>query len=386
MNVEWMTDEQCRAAGSMKWLAFDDDVIPAWVAEMDVVLPQGVKDALHKAVELNVAGYTGHAVPQKMGFNDSVAAWHHRRFGTEVDPDSVVLLPTVIAALRLVLDALLDPGDGVLVNTPVYFPFFTVIEENNYTLFDAPMAKDAERYRIDLQAVEASFQEGAKAIILCNPHNPTGSIATRAELEELARIADTYNALVISDEVHAPLTAPSKQFISYSDVSSMAAAHSVTISSTSKTYNTPGLRNAWLFTHNTDYLDALMGTSYEARNGASSLGISAAIGALDDCDDWTTELAEEIESRHDLLGSLLNKHLPKASVVKPEGGFLAWVDFSAYPKLGDDPAKWIRTHAKVALSSGPAFRGDSMGFARINVGTSAERLTRIVLRIADALG
>ena len=177
MNVEWLTDEQCRAAASMKWLAFDDDVIPAWVAEMDVAFPQGIKDALHKAVDLNMGAYNSLGVPKKMGFNESVASWHHRFFGTDVPADSVIVLPTVVAALKLVLEALLHPGDGVIVNSPVYFPFFSVIEEGGYALFDVPMEQLALRTRLDLPAIDRAFAQGAKAILLCNPHNPTGSVA-----------------------------------------------------------------------------------------------------------------------------------------------------------------------------------------------------------------
>lgn len=385
MGVRWLSDSEARASLSMKWLAFDDDLLPAWVAEMDVELAPAIKTALHEAVELNVSGYNTIAVPEKMGLTDAVASWHERLFGAPINPNSVIIVPSVIGAVNLALAELLNRGDGIILNPPAYHPFFDVIDNAGLERVDIPMEKTEQRFRLDLPEIESAFASGAKAILLCHPHNPTGSVATRDELEQLALIVDRYQGLVISDEVHAPLVTQGPTFAPYASISRAAAHHSVTTSSTSKAFNIAGLKVAWLFTDNPDFDRILQATPYSARTGASSLGLVAAKAALESGDDWLDEIIRELAQRHDLLQNLLRRYLPAATTIRADAGFLAWVDFSGYPFMGDDPADWIKEHAKVVLNSGIIFGQTGEGYARINVGTSAERLTRIIKQIADAV-
>jgi cystathionine beta-lyase len=386
MRVRWLSDSEARASLSMKWLAFDEDLLPAWVAEMDVALAPAIKTALHEAVELNVSGYNTIGVPEKMGLNNAVASWHERLFGAPTDPNSVIIVPSVIGAVNLALAELLNRGDGIILNPPAYHPFFDVIDDAGLERIDVPMEKTDQRFRLDLPEIESAFASGAKAILLCHPHNPTGSVATRDELEELARIVDRYQGLVISDEVHGPLVTRGPTFVPYATVSRAASHHSVTASSTSKAFNIAGLKVAWLFTDNPDFDRILKATPYSARTGASSLGLVAAKAAVESCDDWLDEITKELAQRHDLLQDLLRRYLPAAAAIRADAGFLAWVDFLSYPFMGDDPADWIKEHAKVVLNSGIIFGQTGEGYARLNVGTSAERLTRIIKQIADAVG
>jgi cystathionine beta-lyase len=385
MSVRWLSDSEARASLSMKWLAFDDDLLPAWVAEMDVELAPAIKIALHEAVELNISGYNTIAVPEKMGLHAAVASWHERLLGAPVNPDSVIIVPSVIGAVNLALAELLNQGDGIILNPPAYHPFFEVIGNAGLERIDVPMKKTEQRFRMDLPGIESAFASGAKAILLCHPHNPTGSVATRGELEELARIVDRYQGLVISDEVHAPLVTQGPAFVPYATVSRAASHHCVTASSASKAFNIAGLKVAWLFTDNPDIDRVLQATPYSARTGASSLGLVAAKAALESCDEWLDEAVKELAQRHDLLQELLGRYLPEATAIRADAGFLAWVDFSGYPFMGDDPADWIKAHAKVVLNSGLVFGQTGEGYARINVGTSAERLTRIVTQISEAV-
>jgi cystathionine beta-lyase len=226
--------ERLRLRRSAKWARYPDDVLPAWVAEMDFPLAEPVRVALAEAVELDDCGY---AWPQEMGLAEAFAGFAAARLGWGVDPAAVSPSSDIVGAITAVLRAVAEPGRRVVINAPVYHPFFAVIEELGCELAEAPL----DRGELDVEAIEREFAAGAAALILCSPHNPTGGVPGREQLTAIAAAAERHGAWVLADEIHAPLILPGSEHVPFLSVSAEAAERGIAFCSASKTFNTAGL-------------------------------------------------------------------------------------------------------------------------------------------------
>ncbi len=366
-----------RERRSAKWSHYADDVLPAWVAEMDFPLAPPVKDALRAAVDRDDTGY---ANPEASGLAEALSGFTARRTGWAPDPSRVVVCGDVVAGLRDLLKTIVEPGDPVIVTPPVYYPFFSLVPEAGCEVVEVPLVGGRG---LDIDGVGDAFAAGARAMVLCNPHNPTGVVVSRPELEALADLAGEHDAWILSDEIHAPLTLPGAGHIPFLSVSEAAAERGISLVSASKTFNLAGLGCAQIVTA-AEPATAAVSTLPPSARHCGHLGAIATEAAYADSDGWLDSVLEVVDFNRTRLGELLAQRLPEARYEPPAAGYLAWIDLGAYD-LGADPAAPILERGRVALSSGPMFGRGGEGFVRLNVGTSPDLMTEAVERMASAV-
>lgn len=374
--LEALPLDQLRTRTSTKWATYPEDVLPLFVAETDFALAPAIAETLVAAVERGDTGY----VPPKTGYPDAFAAFAERRFGWHVDPARVRTTCDVMMGVAEAIRAVAAPGEGVIVTPPVYPPFFAVHDESGTHAVRVPLAETESGWQLDLDGIDAAFAAGARAILLCNPHNPTGTVHSRESLAALAEIAARHGAWVISDEIHAPLTLPGAEFTPFLAASDTAAEVGVAIMSASKAFNLAGLKCAHFVTASDAAQAVVSRIPMEVEWRTGLFGIMAGIAAFRDGDNWLDALLARLDANRGLLVDLLAEHVPGARYRPGQAGFLAWVDLRELG-WGDDPSRTILTEAKVALNPGPAFGEQGRGFARINYGTGPEILEQAVRRI-----
>jgi cystathionine beta-lyase len=365
---------------SAKYQVYPADVIPAWVAEMDFPLAPPVAEALHAAIDRSDTGYRS-----GQGLADALVDFAERTWRWRLDTGRVTLVPDVLTGLAQALALLTRPGDGVIINPPVYPPFFSTVRDvSGRMLVEVPMAVDERgRYDWDLDALAEAFSRPeVTAYVLCNPHNPTGSVASPSTLGVIADLARTHGVVVIADEIHAPLVLPGAQHTPYLAVAG-DQADAVALVSASKAWNLPGLKCAQLVATSAT-ADRMARMPLEVTYGTGHLGVIAAVAAYRHGEPWLAEVVGIIDGNRRLLAHLLAEHLPAARYVQPDASYLAWIDFRPYG-LGDDPAAVILERGRVALSPGPTYGTGGAGFARLNLATSPAILREMVGRIATVV-
>jgi cystathionine beta-lyase len=287
----------------------------------------------------------------------------------------------IVEALRLVI----GPGDGVVINPPVYPPFFDLIPEAGGRVVEVPLVGDGESgFRLDLDGIERAFAGGARAFLLCNPHNPLGLVHSEDDLRAVAELAERYDVAVVSDEIHAPLTHSDATFTPFLAVSDAARRHGIAAHSASKAWNLAGLKCALMVTAH-DAMTARTATlPIEVEVRTSLFGRIASTAAFEQGEDWLAGMLASIEDNRASLRRLLAERLPGVVCPEPHASYLAWLDFRALG-WGDDPSAHILEAAKVALIPGPDFGTQGRGFARLNFACSPEVLAEAIERIG-ALG
>ncbi|MDQ2622065.1 MAG: aminotransferase class I/II-fold pyridoxal phosphate-dependent enzyme [Actinomycetota bacterium] len=373
-DLESASFAELQARESMKWSAFPPEVLPAFVAEMDFPLAEPVKAALSAAIE---RGDTGYANAPASGLGDAFAAFAMRRWSWTVDPAQVHATSDVVHGLTALLEVTIEPGDGVIVNSPVYYPFFSLIEEAGGRVVDAPLG---EAGALDLDAIESAFEAGARVMLLCSPQNPTGAVPTREQLAGLAELAARYGAWILSDEIHAPLTLPGTTHTPFLTVSPAAAEHGICLTSASKTFNLAGLGCALMVTAS-DRAEEVITRLAPGSLHPGHLGVIAARAAFTDGDDWLDQVVDRLDRNRNLLASRLADRIPELSWIPPRAGYLAWLNCRNLG-LGDDPATVILERSALALSSGPQFGNGGAGHCRLNFGTTPGLLEEAVSRLA----
>ncbi|MET8615918.1 MalY/PatB family protein [Streptomyces misionensis] len=371
--------ERLRRRTSMKWRTYPEDVLPLWVAEMDVPLAPPVVRALTDALALGDTGY-----PAGTAYAEALAGFAARRWGWDgIAVERTAIVPDVMLGVVEMLGLVTGPGDPVIVNPPVYPPFFTFVAHMDRRVVEAPLGADL---RLDLAALEEAFVRatasgGRAAYLLCSPHNPTGTVHTVAELAAVAELAERHGVRVVADEIHAPLVAPGVTFVPYLSVP--GADRGLSLMSASKGWNLPGLKAA-LALAGPGAAAELAGLPEEVGHGASHLGVIAHTAALREATGWLDALLTGIRDNRRLLADLLAEQLPGIRVHPAEATYLAWLDCRALG-LGDDPAQVFLDRGRVALTAGPPFGTGGAGHARLNLATSPDILTEAVRRMAAAV-
>jgi cystathionine beta-lyase len=279
-----------------------------------------------------------------------------------------------------------QPGERVVVTPPVYPPFYDLVEEAGAEIERVPLRDTGTRWELDLDGIRAAFEDGATAILLCNPHNPTGTVHDRDSLAALAELAEEFGAAVVSDEIHAPLAQPGAGFTPFLAASDAAQRVGYAVVSASKAFNLAGLKCALMVTADEETSAVVRGLPVEVEWRTGQFGLLAAVAAFsEESDPWLDGLLRTLDENRVLLEDLLAAHLPGARYRIPDAGYLAWIDLSALG-WGDNPARRILRDAKVALHFGPAFGDEGAGHVRLNFGTSPEILTEAIERIAALVG
>ncbi|ROR81915.1 cystathione beta-lyase [Plantibacter flavus] len=372
-----------RSRTSEKWSEYPDDVLPMFVAEMDVPLAPVIRDVLHAAIDRGDAGYVASRTRLPQAFADFAA----RRWGWDVDPGSVFTTADVSMGIVEILRRVISPGEGVVITSPVYPPFFDLVTEAGGVVVDAPLlgssraGDPAGGWRLDLDGLEAAFRNGAKAFLLCNPHNPIGRPHTVDELRSVAALAARYGVTVVSDEIHAPLTQPGERFVPYLSVSDEAAEHGYAVLSASKAWNLAGLKCAVMVTAGPGPRSVVAGMPVEVFWRTGQFGVLASVAAFEAGEPWLDGLLGLLDGNRRLLGELLGTELPEVGYRPPGAGYLAWLDCTAFGWT-EPPARRILREARVALQEGAPFGPGGVGHARLNLACSPELLTEAVGRIS----
>ncbi|MFF0092127.1 MalY/PatB family protein [Streptomyces canus] len=374
-----LTLEQLRRRTSMKWRTYPQDVLPLWVAEMDVPLAEPVAQAIRDAVALGDTGY-----PAGTAYAEALADFASERWswdGLAVERTAVV--PDVMLGIVEMLKLVSGPGDPVVVNSPVYPPFYQFVGNMGRQVVEAELGADG---RIDFEVLEDVFarvRQGAArpAYLLCSPHNPTGAVHSAQELADVAALARTYGVRVVADEIHAPLTAAGTTFVPYLSVP--GAGSGLSLMSASKAWNLAGLKAA-VAVAGPDAADDLARLPEEVGHGPSHVGVIAHTAALRDGGAWLDALLTGLDDNRRLLAQLLAEALPAVGYAPARATYLAWLDCRAL-ELPGDPAGVFLERGRVALNSGVPFGTGGAGFVRLNLATSPELITEAVRRMASAL-
>lgn len=374
----------------MKWQTYPGDVLPLWVAEMDVPLAQPIADALNTAVAIGDTGYPTGA----RGYAEALSGFAARRWGWDgLAVQRTALVPDVMLGIVEVLKLITEPGDTVVVNAPVYPPFYAFVTHAGRRIVEARLGRDG---RIDPESLQAAFGTATTmservAYLLCSPHNPTGVVHSADELTRVAALARDHGVRVVADEIHAPLVLAGASFTPYLSVAGAEDAFAVT--SASKAWNLAGLKAA-LVVAGPEAAADLDRMPEEVGHGPSHLGVMAHTVAFNEGEAWLDALLEGLSANRDLLGQLLAEHLPLVDYTPPQGTYLAWLDCrrlgldepgsSDGPGVVSDlagPAQAFVDQARVALSSGHVFGSGGAGHVRLNFATSQVILTEAVTRM-----
>ncbi|OBI09264.1 cystathionine beta-lyase [Mycobacterium sp. E2462] len=393
--LEELTLPQLRRRTSMKWRAHPADVLPLWVAEMDVRLPPTVAEAVHAAIDDGDTGY-----PYGTDFAEAVSGFASRRWQWhDLEVARTALVPDVMLGVVELLRLITGRGDAVVVNPPVYAPFYAFVAHDGRRVIEAPLSAAG---RIDLDALADAFgrarsaaSTGAVAYLLCNPHNPTGTVHTSDELREVASLARRFDVRVVSDEIHAPVVLTGARFVPFLTVP--GAENAFALLSASKAWNLSGLKAA-LAVAGPEASADLRRMPEEVSHGPSHLGVIAHAAAFSGGDDWLDALLDGLDDNRALLAELIDQHLPRVKYQRPQGTYLAWLDCRALGFDEDDaaeglavvadlagPARWFLDQARVALSSGHVFGTGGAGHVRLNFATSRSILAEAVARMGRAL-
>ncbi|HEU5392762.1 MAG TPA: aminotransferase class I/II-fold pyridoxal phosphate-dependent enzyme [Streptosporangiaceae bacterium] len=375
--------ERLRRRRSEKWRLYPADVLPAFVAEMDYDLAEPVIAALRAAVDLDDCGY---ATPDGLG--ETFAAFAASRHGWTVDPGMVHLVPDVMAGVDALLALATEPGDGVVINTPVYPPFFKHIGFARRQVVEVPLARTDGGWELDFAGLEAAFAAGARGYLLCNPHNPTGRVFSAEDLGRIAALADRYGVFVMADEIHASLTLPGARHTPFVSLGGAAAEHGVTLASASKAFNVAGLKGAVAVAGSAAMERLLARLPESCQFGAGLFGVLASLAAWREGADWLDALLGQLDHARGEFGRLLSERLPGVRYIPPEASYLAWLDCAGLGlgPSGPEPAQLFLDRGRVALGRGLDFGAPGDGFVRVTIGTSSELLAAIVDRMASALG
>jgi cysteine-S-conjugate beta-lyase len=377
LPLEALPIDVLRRRSSSKWRTYPDDVLPLFVAETDFALAPTVSAALARALELGDTGYT----PPDPGVRAAFAGFAERRWNWGVDPSGLRTTGDVMTGVVEILRKVIAPGDRVVVMPPVYPPFFEIVAEAGGTAQPVPLQRGADGWVIDLDGVADALAAGARAVLLCNPHNPTGTVHPVDVLASLAELAERYGVAVVSDEIHGPLAMAPVDFTPFLSASAAAARVGYAVTSASKAFNLAGLKCAQIVTADPATTAVIRDFPVEVEWRTGHWGAIANVAAFDRAsDEWLDRLLVTLDRNRRLVADALAAHLPDARYQLPQAGYLAWIDVTAYG-WGDNPAVEIRRRAGVALHQGPLFGPQGIGHVRLNFGCAPEVIEEAIARV-----
>lgn len=365
---------------STKWHTYPPDVLPMPVADMDFRSPEVVIQALRERVEHGFFGY-GREAPE---FFEIVAERIARRYGWKVAPESILTVPGVIVGFSLAAKRFLAKGDGVLMHMPAYMPILHLPEKYGLERHEAPLRRsESGHYDADADALEAAIQPSTRLFMLCNPHNPTGRVFDRAELERMAQSCLDHDLTICSDEIHCDLVYAPNRHIPMASLSSEVEARTITLMAPSKTFNLPGLKFSIAVIPNEELRAQWQAERDELVRSSNILGYTAALAAYRDGDEWLAALLDYLAANREFIDVYLRERLPQIRMSPMEGTYLAWLDCR---ELGiDNPGQFFLEQARVAVNNGAMFGPEGQGFVRLNFACPRSMLLDGLERIRRAV-
>ena len=375
-----------RGTSSMKWDLVgerfgDPDLLPYWVADMDFKSPPEVIEAIEDKLKHGVLGYP----VVKESLIDSIVNWEKVRHGWSFNKSAVTWSPGVVAGLAFAIDAYTKPGDGIILQTPVYPPFYEIIETAGRHVVKNPLKRENGKFVMDLDGLEKLITPTCRTLIFCSPHNPVSRVWTKSELEKLAELAISKDLLILSDEIH--------QDIVFSDAKHTCLAtlpdmddKTLTFIAPSKTFNLAGLSSSIVIIPDPSLMEQYKSVLVRFHlSRLNAMGLVAMEAAYSKCAGWADEMVEYLEGNRDFVEKFVKERMPKAKMDHPEGTYIFWIDFCGYGFDGKTLPEFLATEAKVALNKGLDFGEEGAGFARLNAGTTRKQLAEGLERIATAL-
>lgn len=374
-----------RGSNSYKWdSAKEDDVLPMWVADMDFRTAPAIIDAMAKRVQQGVFGYT--KVPQ--AYFDAVIDWFGRRHHFAIQKEQILFTSGVVPALSAVIKALTIPGDGVIVQTPVYNCFFSCIRNNACETVANPLIYKDGRYYIDFDDLEQKATDPkVKLMLLCSPHNPVGRVWTHEELQRIGDICLRNRVMVVSDEIHCDLVYPGHTHIPFASLNNEFLQNSVTCTAPSKTFNLAGIQVANIITADEEIqrkIDKALNVNEVCEINA--FAIEALIAAYTEGEEWLEELKQYLYDNYSVLSAFFREYLPHLPVLPLEATYLVWVDCSALKQTSEEITRTLLDKEKLRLNEGAMYGAAGEGFIRINIATPRENLIKGLHKIKNIYG
>ncbi len=353
----------CAKYDNRKQIFGKEDVLPFWIADMDFRSPQIVIDELQKRVAHGIYGYP--VMPDI--YLEPVVSWINRRHGWKIMPEWICFSPGVVPALSFCVLAYTNPGDGIIVQPPVYFPFFRTIESQGRRKIDNPLALEGNRYTMDFDHLESLVSNGARMIFLCNPHKPGGRVWNREELTRLSRLCIDNGVVIISDEIHSDLIYSGHKHIPVASLDDGAAFQTITCMAPSKTFNLAGLASSFVIIpdENKRKIFRKLLEDYHLHHG-NIFGLAAMKAAYEKGESWLQELVAYLEANRDLMDNYISSEIPELTMMKPEATCLAWINFSQLNLRRKELNEFLINRAGVGLSDGQLFGNGGEGFQRFN--------------------
>ena len=369
-----------KGTDSIKWQRYGNDVIPLWVADMDFVSPEPIVKALHERVDHRVFGYGGPGEELISVIQERLK----KLYRWDVLAEHIVFVPGVVTGLNLAYQLFADPGDGILVQPPVYSHFITDPVIRSRTLVDPPLIKKGNTYEIDFDTFEKTITSRTRIYVLCNPHNPVGRVFRTDELERLADICIRNNILICADEIHCDLLYPGYQHIPIATLGNEVAERTITFMSPSKTFNLAGLKCSFAIISNPLLREAWVRGSEGLIPHVNIMGLTAALAGFKDGQDWLDQCLSYLRSNRDFLVEYVREKLPSISMTRMEGTYLAWLDCTKSGIRGN-PFYFFLREGKVALNDGAECGKGGEGFVRLNFACPRKTLVDALERMTGAL-
>lgn len=377
-NFDIVPDRRCTE--SVKWQAYDPDVLPMWVADMDFPSPEPVIRALRERIDHRIFGY-----PVSMpALKETIAARMDTLYGWKVNPNEVVLVPGVVTGFEMALHMVYGPGSAALIQTPVYPPIYTGHVETGLVCQEAPLVLQADgSYTVDFDAFEAAITGETRVFLLCNPHNPVGRVYTRQELTCMAEICLRKDILICSDEIHSDIVFSGHPHTPIAALSPDVGSRTITLLAASKTYNIAGLQCAAAIIQDEELRKRYLSANKGLVHGVNLLGQVASLAAYREGQEWLDQLLPYLKANRDYLYETIHRDFPGVEMAMPEGTYLAWLDFR-HSGINGSPSEFFLQHARVALNEGAAFGENGQGFARLNFGCPRPMLVEAIERMKRA--
>lgn len=376
------TNTNCVKYDGRKIFFGKDDVIPLWVADMDFKTPDFITEAVRERAAHEIYGYTF----RPHSYYQSIINWQKKRNNWNIRKEWIHFSPGVVPALALAVMCFSEPGDTVIVQTPVYFPFFSAVKNSGRELIENPLHFENGRYHMDFDDLRRKIQADTKILLLCNPHNPGGMVWTPDELKTLGEICAENNILVVSDEIHSDLIFDGHQHTPFASLGEELAMNSITCMAPSKTFNIAGLSTSFLIIPNKKifdkYEEMMQGTHLYGGNLFGAVALEA---AYTHGTNWLNQMMDYIQENYRFMEQYLQEHLPSVVPVKPEATYLVWLDFSALG-LKDFEINERLIKAGVGLNRGVQFGKQGKGFMRLNLASPRAVLQEALVRMQKEFG
>lgn len=367
--------------GLKQWYG-DSELLPMWVADMDFATPDFIIDALKQRLDHPIFGYT--IEPER--YRPSIVEWLYNRHGWKIESGWISFIPGIVKGIGMAISALLQPGDKIIIQPPVYHPFRMVAEHNGCEVVENPLKQEVDgSYTMDLEHLD-SIAAGCKMLILANPHNPVGILWSKETLIRLAEICSKHNIIVISDEIHSDMALWGSKHIPFASVSDKAAQCSITFGAPSKTFNIAGIVASYAVVPNSELRERFYGwMEGNELNQPNIFATIATIAAFDNGEQWRQEMIEYIEGNIEFVEQFCCQYIPQIKPIRPQASYLVWLDCRGLNLNHEQIIELFTQKAKLALNDGAMFGSEGCCFMRLNVGTTRAVLTTALEQLKSAV-